>query len=142
MDDIIYIVEDDEGIRELYEGAFEGVFLTKMFENGKDFFACFENARPSLIILDIMLPDMDGYTILTKIREMDEKFSNGLLYPSDPNGQASEVCNCRCALIQRARWALDESELATLKERAEYYGIDKSDNFIQFRQKFLNIEKG
>ena len=73
MDEIVYIVEDDEGIRELYEGAFEGVFATKMFENGKDFFACFENARPSLIILDIMLPDMDGYTILTKIREMDEK---------------------------------------------------------------------
>ena len=73
MDEIIYIVEDDEGIRELYEGAFEGVFLTKMFENGKDFFACFKNSRPSLIILDIMLPDMDGYTILTKIREMDEK---------------------------------------------------------------------
>ena len=44
-----------------------------MFENGKDFFACFETSRPSLIILDIMLPDMDGYTILTKIREMDEK---------------------------------------------------------------------
>ena len=63
MDEIIYIVEDDEGIRELYEGAFDGVFLTKMFEN----------SRPSLIILDIMLPDMDGYTILTKIREMDEK---------------------------------------------------------------------
>ena len=34
MDEIIYIVEDDEGIRELYAGAFEGVFATKMFENG------------------------------------------------------------------------------------------------------------
>ena len=73
MDEIIYIVEDDEGIRELYEGAFEGVFATKMFENGKDFFSEFTKTRPSLIILDIMLPDMDGYTILTKIREMDEK---------------------------------------------------------------------
>ena len=73
MDEIIYIVEDDEGIRELYEGAFEGVFATKMFENGKDFFLEFTKTRPSLIILDIMLPDMDGYTILSKIREMDEK---------------------------------------------------------------------
>ena len=70
---LIYIVEDDEGIRELYEGAFEGVFATKMFENGKDFFREFTKTRPSLIILDIMLPDMDGYTILSKIREMDEK---------------------------------------------------------------------
>ena len=35
MDEIIYIVEDDEGIRELYEGAFEGVFALKMFEMGE-----------------------------------------------------------------------------------------------------------
>ena len=73
MEALIYIVEDDEGIRELYDGAFEGVFVTKMFENGHDFFECFEKARPSLVILDIMLPDMDGYTILSKIREIDEK---------------------------------------------------------------------
>lgn len=73
MESLIYIVEDDEGIRELYEGAFEGLYMTKMFESGKDFFECFESARPSLVILDIMLPDMDGYTILSKIREMDEK---------------------------------------------------------------------
>ena len=73
MEALIYIVEDDEGIRELYDGAFEGVFATKMFENGHDFFECFEKARPSLVILDIMLPDMDGYAILSKIREIDEK---------------------------------------------------------------------
>ena len=73
MDALIYIVEDDEGIRELYDGAFDGVFMTKMFENGNDFFESFNKARPSLVILDIMLPDMDGYTILSEIREIDEK---------------------------------------------------------------------
>lgn len=73
MDTLIYIVEDDEGIRELYDGAFEGLYATKMFENGRDFFESFDKAHPSLVILDIMLPDMDGYTILSKIREKDEK---------------------------------------------------------------------
>jgi len=73
MEALIYVVEDDEGIRELYDGAFEGVFITKMFENGHDFFECFDKARPDLVILDIMLPDMDGYTILSGIREIDEK---------------------------------------------------------------------
>lgn len=73
MEALIYIVEDDAGIRELYGGAFEGSFVTKMFENGSDFFECFEKALPDLVILDIMLPDMDGYTILSKIREIDEK---------------------------------------------------------------------
>lgn len=30
----------------------------------------------------------------------DEVFPNGLLYPGDPNGDASEVINCRCTLMQ------------------------------------------
>lgn len=72
-----------------------------------------------------------------EIRELDEKFSNGLMYPGDKNGAAAEVVNCRCALLQRAKWALDEDELNTLKERAEYYGIDKSDSFDDFKQKYL-----
>ena len=73
MKELIYIVEDDEGIQEVYEGAFEDVYETKIFSNGADFFKVFEQERPELVILDIMLPDMDGYTILTKIREIDER---------------------------------------------------------------------
>lgn len=29
---------------------------------------------------------------------LDEAFSNGLLFPGDPNGEAAEVCNCRCTM--------------------------------------------
>lgn len=72
-----------------------------------------------------------------EIRELDEKFSNGMMYPSDPAGGAAEVVNCRCALLQRAKWALDDDELQTLKERAKYYGLDKTKNFDDFRQKYL-----
>lgn len=72
-----------------------------------------------------------------EIRELDEPFSNGLMFPGDPAGGASEVVNCRCALLQRARWALDEDELKTLKERAAYYGLDKTDNFDDFKNKYL-----
>lgn len=42
-----------------------------------------------------------------EIKELEEEFSNGLMYPGDPNGDASEVCNCRCAMLQRARWAVN-----------------------------------
>ena len=70
---LIYIVEDDEGIQEVYEGAFDGIYETKIFGNAADFFVAFEEKKPNLVILDIMLPDMDGYTILTKIRDVDER---------------------------------------------------------------------
>ena len=72
-----------------------------------------------------------------EIRELDQYFSNGLRFPSDPWGRAAEVINCRCALLQRARSALDAAELEELKERAAFFGLDKSDSFDDFKQKYL-----
>lgn len=74
-----------------------------------------------------------------EIRELDEKFSNGLMFPGDPSGGAAEVVNCRCTSNTRARWALDDEELNTLKERAEYFGLDKTKNFEEYKRKYLNI---
>lgn len=73
-----------------------------------------------------------------EIRELDEPFSNGLMFPGDPNGGASEVINCRCALLQRARWALDDEELEALKEKAAFFGLDKQDSFDEFKQKYID----
>lgn len=74
-----------------------------------------------------------------KLAEIDEPFvvdDLEVMYPGG-FGIASQDVNCRCALLQRARWALDADELKTLKERAEYYGLDKSDDFRDFREKYL-----
>lgn len=68
---IIYVVEDDDGICRVYEGAFEEDYEAHIFTTGKDFFAAYEKKRPNLVILDVMLPDMDGYAILTGIRNCD-----------------------------------------------------------------------
>lgn len=81
-----------------------------------------------------------------EVRELDEKFSNGLMFPGDPSGSAAEVINCRCTSDTRARWALDEDELNTLKERAEYFGLDKTESFEEYKEKYLkaveNSENG
>lgn len=72
-----------------------------------------------------------------EIRELDKPFSNGLMFPGDPSGGAAEVINCRCALLQRARWALDEEELQTLQDRAKFFGLDKTENFDDFKKNYL-----
>lgn len=41
-----------------------------------------------------------------EVKEIDEPFSNGLMHPGDPAGDASEVVNCRCKVQEVARWAL------------------------------------
>lgn len=72
-----------------------------------------------------------------EIREIDDTFSNGLMYPGDSAGSAAEVINCRCACLQRAKWALDDDELQMLEARAEFFGLDKTENFEDFKQKYL-----
>lgn len=75
-----------------------------------------------------------------QIREIDEPFEidgRSAMFPGG-FGVAAEDINCRCASLQRARWALTEEELQTLKERAEYFGLDKTDSFDDFKQKYLN----
>lgn len=76
-----------------------------------------------------------------QIREVDEPFEVANLKVEAPGmfGLASEDCNCRCCLLQRARWALDDEELETLRKRAEYFGLDKTTDFEEYQTKYLGI---
>lgn len=78
-----------------------------------------------------------------QIREFDEYFIVGGEKMKAPGigGSAANVCNCRCALLQRARWALDDKELDTLKERAEYFGLDKSKHFEEYKARYLKVSE-
>jgi two-component system alkaline phosphatase synthesis response regulator PhoP len=68
----IFIVEDDDNIREIVAYALSSAgFHTESFPEGKPFFAAFAKGRPSLIILDIMLPGDDGMTILKKLKHSE-----------------------------------------------------------------------
>lgn len=74
-----------------------------------------------------------------QIREVDEPFEVSGYQAMMPGqfGIASEDIHCRCVALQRARWALDEEELQTLKDRATYFGLDKSKDFDDFTAKYL-----
>lgn len=65
----IYIVEDDKNIREIEMFALKNSgYAVEEFENAKTFFSRITEKVPDLVLLDIMLPDMDGLEIVKKLR--------------------------------------------------------------------------
>ena len=66
---MIYLLEDDGSIRNFVEYALCGSGLeTRGFERPSDFWRELDRALPSLVLLDIMLPEEDGLEILRKLR--------------------------------------------------------------------------
>lgn len=78
-----------------------------------------------------------------QIREVGDSFEMDGKKAKYPGGfgDPAEDCNCRCTLLTRARKALDADELKTLQERAEYFGLDKSKDFDDFKKKYLDAIK-
>ena len=67
---MIYIVEDDASIRELEQYALQtNGYPAQGYADGASFWAALRGALPELVILDVMLPDEDGYQILGKLRQ-------------------------------------------------------------------------
>lgn len=67
----IFVVEDDESIRELILYALvSGGYEAEGFEKGAPFFRGAAAQEPNLVLLDIMLPDGDGLSILGRLKAM------------------------------------------------------------------------
>ena len=70
---MIYIVEDDENIREIEMFALKNAgYEVQGFECAAAFYARLKEKVPALVLLDIMLPDEDGLTIVKKLRHTAE----------------------------------------------------------------------
>ena len=66
---MIYLVEDDNSIRELVVYTLQSTgFEARGFACGADFWEGMKEDMPELVLLDIMLPDEDGLSILRKLR--------------------------------------------------------------------------
>lgn len=67
---MIYLVEDDDSIRELVIYTLQTTGLpAKGFSCAREFWEAVKEELPSMALLDIMLPDEDGLSILRKLRD-------------------------------------------------------------------------
>lgn len=74
MKNRIMIVDDALFMRHLIRSALEsvGYEIVAEAENGADGLRLFEELRPDLITLDIIMPEMDGLQVLRGIRNIDQ----------------------------------------------------------------------
>ena len=63
------------------------------------------------------------------------------MYPGDPNGPAAEVVNCRCALLERAKWALGNSFSEMDNESKEMVNFKDVNDYNEFKKEYTNTVK-
>jgi two-component system, OmpR family, alkaline phosphatase synthesis response regulator PhoP len=108
----ILIVEDEQALREILESKFAAAgFDVVTAENGEEGLKSALKEQPSLILLDVLMPVMDGLTMLEKLRQEDagKKISVILLTNlSDVDTMAKALENKAYDYFVKTKWDVDE----------------------------------
>jgi len=91
MKKLISVIEDDSALRELYTYTLENEFDCLCFSDGKDFFESLKTKKPSLILLDVMLPFEDGFQILTTLKSYKDTQEIPVIMVSAMGDEISKV---------------------------------------------------
>jgi DNA-binding response OmpR family regulator len=72
MNEVVAVVDDEADIRSLLEDALRrDGFRVRSFADGSSFLASVARERPDAVVLDLMLPDLDGFEICRRLRRSE-----------------------------------------------------------------------
>lgn len=75
MKHMVYIADDEANIHNLIEMFFQsGGYDTTVFDSGEALLRAFEERPAELVVLDVMMPGMDGLAVCTRIRQISDAF--------------------------------------------------------------------
>ena len=85
----ILVVDDEDNLRTMLVAAlkFEG-FDVAQVSNGREALRALKEARPDLIILDVMMPELDGFATLKRMREAGDRTPVIFLTAKDTSADA------------------------------------------------------
>ena len=153
---MIYYVEDDDNIREVvvYTLKHSG-FESKGFSSGKDFISICENEIPELILLDIMLPEIDGLAILKQIKSSTLLKNIPVIMVTAKTGELNTVIGLDSGaddyiqkpfsmleLVSRIKAVLRRTKDIEPKNFTKEFGkffIDENKHLVQFENKDIDL---
>lgn len=87
----ILVVEDDPVLKNLLGHTFAGKYQTLYASDGNEALALFETHKPSVVLLDLMLPTMDGFAVLGAIRSRTDELKNVPIIVVSNLGQQKDI---------------------------------------------------
>ena len=142
---MIYLLEDDESIRNfvLY-GLNNSGLETLGFERPSCFWKAVSDRMPDLVLLDIMLPEEDGITILKKLRESKRTKMIPIIMLTAKDTELDKVNGFECGADDYVTKPFGAMELIArvkaLLRRADYtHYSDSSHDFYKIKNLYINF---
>jgi len=87
----VLVVEDDKFLGNAYKAGFEGEGLeVAIAYDGEDALATVESFQPDVILLDILIPKIDGFGVLAKLKS-DDKYKSIPVIIASNLGQKQDI---------------------------------------------------
>ncbi len=87
----VLVVEDDPILKNLLGHTLAGKYQTLYASDGNEALALFEQNKPTLVLLDLMLPTMDGFAVLETIRKRTDELAKTPVIVVSNLGQQKDI---------------------------------------------------